>query len=85
MAAKDLKDRTWIRYSGLGVEFAGAVAGFTLVGYWVDRHFQCSPWGVLAGVLLGLVGGFYNLIRQSLAAVREADRQSRGGDDREDG
>jgi len=85
MAAKRPKDRTWIRYSGLGIEFAAAVVGFTLVGYWVDYHYQCSPWGVVVGVLLGLIGGFYNLIRQSLAAVREAERRSADRNDGEDG
>ena len=81
MAAKRLKDRSWIRYSGLGIEFAAAVVGFTLVGCWVDYHFQCRPWGVVVGVLLGLIGGFYNLIRQSLAAVREVERRSADRDD----
>ena len=64
----------WIRFSGVGLEFAGAVAGFALVGYWVDRHYACSPWGVLIGSILGLVGGMYNLIRESLMAAREARR-----------
>lgn len=65
----------WIRFSGVGMEFAGAVAGFALVGYWVDRHYACSPWGVLIGTMLGLIGGMYNLIRESLGATREAKRE----------
>jgi len=62
----------WVRYSGVGLELAGATAGLALIGYWVDRHFGSQPWGILAGVVLGLVGGLYNLIRESLAAVRDA-------------
>ena len=62
--------------SGIGVEVAGAVAGFRLGGYWVQHHFDCAPWGVLVGAILGLGGGMYNMIRQSLAAVREADKGS---------
>lgn len=54
----------------MGFELAAAVAGFTLAGYWWDRHFGTAPWGVLIGVVLGLVGGMYNLIRQSLLASR---------------
>ena len=65
---------TWIRHAGLGIEFAAAVAGFALVGYWIDRHYDCGPWGVLIGAALGLIGGMYNLIRESLAAFRETDR-----------
>jgi ATP synthase protein I len=63
-------DSSWIRLSSIGFELAAAVAGFTLAGYWWDRHFGTSPWGLLIGVVLGLVGGMYNLIRQSLLASR---------------
>ena len=62
----------WIRYSGIGVEFAGVTAGLALVGYWIDGRFGTSPWGLLGGVVIGLVGGLYNLVRESLDAVREA-------------
>ena len=63
----------WVRFSGVGLELAGAIAGLALVGYWVDKHFGTHPWGILAGVAIGLVGGLYNLIRESLAAVHEAE------------
>jgi len=62
---------SWARLSSIGIELVAAVAGLTLAGYGWDRHFGTRPWGVLIGALLGLVGGMYNVIRQSLAAVRE--------------
>jgi ATP synthase protein I len=62
----------WARLSGLGIELAGAVVGFTLMGYWWDHHFGTNPWGVLIGIALGLIGGMYNLVRKSLLATREA-------------
>jgi F0F1-type ATP synthase assembly protein I len=62
----------WVRHSGAGLELAGAIAGFALVGYWIDRRFETGPWGLVVGVILGFVGGFYNLVKQSLRAVREA-------------
>jgi ATP synthase protein I len=71
-------DRSWVRLSSIGVELVGAVAGFTLLGYWVDRHWGTDPWGLLAGVGLGLIGGMYNLIRQSLLATREDAGRSTG-------
>lgn len=55
---------------GIGFEFVAAVAGFVIVGYWVDRHFKTAPWGVLIGLALGLVGGMRNLIRETLRAAR---------------
>jgi len=61
----------WVRYSGVGLELAGAVGGLALLGYWIDGHYGTRPWGILGGVVIGLVGGLYNLVRESLDAVRE--------------
>ena len=62
----------WVRYSGVGLELAGAIAILAFVGYWIDGRFGTSPWGILSGVAIGLVGGLYNMVRTSLAAVHEA-------------
>jgi F0F1-type ATP synthase assembly protein I len=82
MAEDPQQSPPWMRLSGIGVELAAAVAGFTLAGYWWDRHFRSGPWGLLIGIALGLVGGTYNLIRQSLLATKEAGRshQTTNGD-----
>jgi F0F1-type ATP synthase assembly protein I len=71
----------WTRLAGIGFELAAAVGAFVLVGYWWDRHFGTSPKGIVVGAVLGLIGGMYNLIRQSLRATREAA----GGFDTSDG
>ena len=69
-----------LRYAGLGMELVGAVAGFAFLGFWIDRHYETSPWGVLISTVLGLIGGLYNLIRQSLAAFsRSQPRQGQQG------
>ena len=62
----------WVRYSGVGLELAGATAGLALAGYWIDGKFGSSPWGMLTGVIIGIVGGLYNLVKESQAAIREA-------------
>lgn len=77
MANKDRGRPTWLRFSGIGVEFAGVVIGFTLIGLWIDRHYDKSPWGVVIGASLGLVGGMYNLIRESLKASKDAAAEER--------
>jgi putative F0F1-ATPase subunit (Ca2+/Mg2+ transporter) len=51
------------RAYSLGFELVCAVAGFVLVGIWIDRHYGSGPWGTLICLFLGLIGGFYNLIR----------------------
>lgn len=48
---------------GLGFELVCAVAGFVLVGVWIDRHYSSGPWGTLICLVLGLIGGLYNLFR----------------------
>ncbi len=63
-------NREWVRYSGLGVELAAAVVGCLLLGLWIDRHFETSPWGTVVCIVLGLVGGLYNLIRGALGAFK---------------
>ena len=62
----------WMRYSGIGLELAGAVAVFTLIGYWIDGRYGSQPWGMIAGLVLGFTGGLYNLVKASLRAEREA-------------
>jgi F0F1-type ATP synthase assembly protein I len=76
----------WVRHSGVGLELAGAIAGFAAIGYWIDQWYATEPWGLLVGVVLGLVGGLYNLVKQSLQAVREArlDDQAAETDRRKD-
>jgi F0F1-type ATP synthase assembly protein I len=70
----------WVRHSGVGLELAGAVAGFALVGYWIDLHYGTNPWGVVVGLVLGIVGGLYNFVREALQATREAQREDRDGE-----
>ena len=61
---------SWLRYSGIGFEFVAAVGVFALLGYWVDRRCDTAPWGLVIGAVLGMVGGGYNLIRESIAAFK---------------
>ncbi len=63
----------WMQYSGIGVEFSAAVAGFALFGFWIDRHYGSRPWGLVIGAALGLIGGTYNLIKKSMKAFEPPD------------
>lgn len=72
---------SWTRLAGIGFELVAGVGAFILVGYWWDRHFGTGPKGVIVGAVLGVIGGMYNLIRQSLLATRAAA----GGSETSDG
>ena len=43
------------------------LASFTLLGvglgYWTDKKFSSSPWGVLVGAFAGIGLGLYRLVR----------------------
>ena len=41
----------------------GAVIGLGALGYAVDRWLGSAPWGVFVGLLLGVVVGFYELVK----------------------
>ncbi len=67
-----------MRYAGMGFDFAAAVAGFCILGWWIDRHWQIeNHWGLLICAFLGLIGGTYNFIRQAIQASREANEAAR--------
>lgn len=58
----------------MGLELAGSIIGFTLVGYWVDRSFGSGRTGLVIGACLGIVGGMYNFLRQAVQLARESER-----------
>jgi len=41
----------------------GAVIILGLVGYWLDKWLNTSPWLLFSGLILGLVVGFYELAK----------------------
>lgn len=59
------------RYMGLGVEMMASIVGPTLLGWWLDGKFGTEPWLVVSGMLLGLVGGFYNMIKALMRLTRQ--------------
>lgn len=41
----------------------GAIVVFGLLGYAIDRWRGTSPWFVLGGLILGIIIGFYELVK----------------------
>ena len=68
-----------MRLASLGTELAGAVAGGSLLGYWLDRRFGTSPLWFIVCAAIGVVGGLYNLIRKALQETAEIGRTKRPG------
>ena len=51
---------------GLGFEIAVPVLLFLFAGYKVDGWLGTRPWVMLAGMALGMVVGFYGLVKRVL-------------------
>ena len=49
MAGKGGGRPSWTRLAGMGMELGAAVAGLTLFGAWIDRHWGTAPKGLLTG------------------------------------
>ena len=59
------------KYLSLGMEMAIGVGLGYLVGWWLDKRYGWSPWGVTVGSLLGMAGGMYLLIKEALKANKD--------------
>ena len=69
MAVKD--DRGWAKALGVGFEMVTGMGLGAAIGYWWDKHHGSSPWGVLAGLIIGGVAGTYLLMKEVMRINRE--------------
>jgi len=54
------------RHVYAGTSLAATILFCTFVGIWVDKHWNCRPWGTLIGAFIGIGAGLYNFIREFL-------------------
>lgn len=64
-------DPAWGRYLGLGLQMFVGVGLGIVVGTWLGRKFGNESRGVLIGVLVGVAGGMYVLIKDAVAMNRD--------------
>ena len=50
----------------LGFELAAGVGLGLLVGLWLERRYGWAPWASVIGSMVGLAGGLYLVIKQTL-------------------
>ena len=77
------KDKSWVqtyaqssKYAGAGIQLAVSIFLCLLGGDWLDEQVGTSPLFLIAGVFVGGVAGFYNLVK----ILTGADRRPRGED-----
>lgn len=49
---------------GAGLQFGVVICIFALLGNWLDGKFETKPWLLVAGVLIGFVGGTISLLKK---------------------
>lgn len=68
MTGQDGKDggdgRDGWAYAGLGIQLAGSLLLFVLVGQWLDRRLGGTGWVTIALALVGFGATFYSLVRK---------------------
>jgi len=50
-------------YSVVGIQLAVSVVAGLMFGNYLDKRLGTLPWLTVVGLIIGSVGGFYNLIR----------------------
>jgi F0F1-type ATP synthase assembly protein I len=51
-------------FAGVGLQFAASIVLFALLGYWLDRRLDSSPWFLLVMVLGGSGLSFWSMVRR---------------------
>ena len=59
-------ERKYLRFAGVGVQFALTVLLLTLLGIWLDERLGTGPLFTVVLLLLGFVGATWSLVHQVL-------------------
>ena len=75
----------WLNASIVGIQFPVAMAIGYFWGRWMDGLFGTEPWLTILFSILGIIAGFVNLFRITLATAREEEELAREIEDADDG
>lgn len=62
--------RSYIKTSAVGLEFGLSIAVATLIGYFADKYFGSSPYGLIIGMVIGTIAGvkrLWNFVKSYIA------------------
>jgi F0F1-type ATP synthase assembly protein I len=69
-------ERQYLRFAGVGIQYAGTILIMTLLGIWLDDKAGTAPLLLLVFLLLAFVGATWSLIQQVLSP----DKKPKGKD-----
>jgi F0F1-type ATP synthase assembly protein I len=61
----------------LGLQLAITVVAFFFLGRWIDGKLGTEPWFMLAGLVIGVTGGFIKFFRAASALGKAANGRGR--------
>lgn len=62
---------------GAGLQFAAVIIVFLFAGRWADGRLGTDPWLMIAGVFVGLTGGFWSLYSRLVLRPRQEDQEKK--------
>ena len=68
-------ERQFLRFAGVGVQYALTVLVMTAAGIWLDNRFDTAPIFLLVLLALGFVGATWSLIQQVMRADDKGDKK----------
>jgi F0F1-type ATP synthase assembly protein I len=76
----DARGRSWGEQMGpyltLGLQLAITVVVCFFLGRWLDSVFDSAPWLMIAGLALGVTGGFISFFRTAIALGKREDQEA---------
>ena len=66
-------ERQYLRFAGVGVQYAATILILTLLGIWADKKAGTAPLFLLVFLLLGFVGATWSLIQQVLGPGKKPE------------
>lgn len=72
-------------YLTLGLQLALTVVVCFFLGRWLDSVFDTAPWLMIAGLALGVTGGFISFFRTVIALGKKEDREAAARRDQREG
>jgi F0F1-type ATP synthase assembly protein I len=68
-------ERQYLRFAGVGVQYAATILVLTLLGIWLDNRAGTTPLFLLVFLLFGFIGATYSLIRQVLSPDKNQENK----------
>ena len=67
-------EQSYLRFAGVGVQYALTILILTLAGIWLDNKFETSPLFLIILLLLGFVGATWSLVQQVLGEDKKDEQ-----------